>query len=170
MVFFLSSLNAPTGLLKLSFWPNWVLKSKCIYLRDFKVAFVKYGFQFCSFLNWRKFWVNLGKITKLLISLANFHFEYLKGTRFKYGLYFVHFVLNKVFGQIWVKVTEWCIRLENVPFGARFTHNGAPFFHFEYKNDFCHILVKSILHRVSFLFSQSNEKQFQLVDLLVGRF
>ena len=109
------------------------------------------------------------KITKLLISLANFHFEYLEGTCFKYGLYFVHFVLNKVFGQIWVKVTEWCIRLENVPFGARFTYYGAPFFHFEYKNNFCHILVKSILYKVSLLCSQSNEKQFQLVDLLVGR-
>ena len=29
------------------------------------------------------FWVNLGKITKWPISLANFHFGYLKGARFK---------------------------------------------------------------------------------------
>ena len=175
--FFFSSLDAATSLVKLSFWPNLVLKSKSIYLRDFKVAFLKYGFQFCSFywfqfcsfLNWRKFWVNLSKITKSSISLANFHFEFLEGTRFNYGLYFVHFVLNKVFGQVWVKVAKWCIRLENVPFGACFTHYGAPFFHFEYKNDFCHIWVKSVLYRVSLLSSQPNKKQFHLVDLLVRR-
>ena len=38
-----------------------------------------------------KFWVNLGKIRKWPISLANFHFGYIKGTRFKYRLYFSPF-------------------------------------------------------------------------------
>ena len=33
-------------------------------------------------------WVNLGKITKWLISLANFHFGYLQGACFRYGFYF----------------------------------------------------------------------------------
>ena len=36
--------------------------------------------------NWRKFWVNLDKITKWSISLAIFHFGYLKSARWKSGL------------------------------------------------------------------------------------
>ena len=40
------------------------------------------------------------------------------------------------------------------------------FVHFEYKKDLCHILVKSIVYRVSFSSSWSNKKQFQLVDLV----
>ena len=46
------------------------------------------NFHFSHFEIEKKFWVNLGKITKWLISLLNFHFGYLKGACFKYGPYF----------------------------------------------------------------------------------
>ena len=42
-------------------------------------------------------------------------------------------------------------------------------FHFVYKKDFWHILVKFIVYEVSRSSSRSNKKQFQLVDLVFGR-
>ena len=43
------------------------------------------------------------------------------------------------------------------------------FVHFEYKKEYLQILVKVIVYRVSLSSSQSNKKQFQLVDLVLGR-
>ena len=43
------------------------------------------------------------------------------------------------------------------------------FVHFEYKKVFWHILVKFIVYRVFPSSSLSNKKQFQLVDLVIGR-
>ena len=43
------------------------------------------------------------------------------------------------------------------------------FVHFEYKKDFWHILVKFIVYKVYLSSSQSNKKQLQLVDLVIGR-
>ena len=40
------------------------------------------------------------------ISLASFHFGYLKGACFKYRLCFCSFCLQRKFWQIWVKITE----------------------------------------------------------------
>ena len=58
-------------------------KNKSIHLRDFKdVDFNFTHFANCLFWNWRKFWFNLGKITKWPISLANFHFGYIKKCSF----------------------------------------------------------------------------------------
>ena len=42
-------------------------------------------------------------------------------------------------------------------------------FHFEYKKDFWHILVKFIVYTVSLSPNWSNKKQFQLLDLVIGR-
>ena len=67
-------------------------KNKSIYLRDFKDA----DFNITHFANF-KFayfkieWVNLVNLTKWLISVTNFHFGYLKGTRLKFKLYFCSF-------------------------------------------------------------------------------
>ena len=60
-------------------------------------------------------WINLGKVTKWLISLANFYFGYF------------YFVYNLSFGQVWVKTAECSIRIENFDFGTRFTNYGVPF-------------------------------------------
>ena len=70
-------------------------KNKNIHLRDFKDV----DFNFTHFANFKfacfeievSFWMNLVKLTKWPISLANFHFGYLKGARFKYKLYFCSF-------------------------------------------------------------------------------
>ena len=43
------------------------------------------------------------------------------------------------------------------------------FVNFEYKKDFWQILVKIIVHRISVSSSRPNKKQFQLIDLAVGR-
>ena len=56
---------------------------------DFKFAHFT-NFDFGS-LEIEKGWANLSKITKCSISLANFHFMYLKGLCFKYGTYFCSF-------------------------------------------------------------------------------
>ena len=49
-------------------------------------------FKFPSFeIEVSSIWINLGKLTKWPISLANFHVVYLKGARFKYRLYFCSF-------------------------------------------------------------------------------
>ena len=42
-------------------------------------------------------------------------------------------------------------------------------FHLAYKKYFRHFLVKFIIYTVSLPSSRSNEKQFQLVDLVIGR-
>ena len=43
------------------------------------------------------------------------------------------------------------------------------FVHFEYKKDIWYILVKFVIYRVFPSSSRSNKKQFQLVDLVIGR-
>ena len=87
-------------------------------------------------LKLKKVLVNLGKITKWSISLANFHFLYLKGARFSMeivsmvsgiGFIFARFVFKGTFGQIWVKITELSPRFENFHFGAHFTNYSVPF-------------------------------------------
>ena len=131
-------------------------KNKNMHQRDFKFG----GFNFTHFANlknWRKFWVNLGKVTKGPISLANFHFGYLKGTRLK-GFIFTHFVYNRNFGQIWIKIIEWSIRVENVIFVLVLQ---IMLFHFVYKKDFWHILVTFIVYKVSLLSSRSDIKHFR---------
>ena len=123
----------PTGLLKLSFGPNWVQETKTFIIyeisrmllsnMDFSLAHFA-NFNFAHFCNWRKFWVSLGKITKWSISPQIF----ISVACFKYGLYFFpHFVYNWSFGKIWVTIKEWFIRIENFDFGTRFTNYGAPF-------------------------------------------
>ena len=84
------------------------------------------------------------------------------------GFIFAHFVYEGSFGQIWVRITEWSIsnRFENFHFAAHFTNC---FVHFEYKKVFWLILVKFIVYRVFPSSSRSNKKQFQLVDLVIGR-
>ena len=68
-------------------------KNKTIHLRDFKDV----DLNFTHFANFKfayfeiEFSINLVKLTKWPISLANFHFGYLKGARFKYRLYFCSF-------------------------------------------------------------------------------
>ena len=42
-------------------------------------------------------------------------------------------------------------------------------FHLAYKKYFRHFLVKFIIYTVSLPSSRSNENQFQLVDLVIGR-
>ena len=42
------------------------------------------------------------------------------------------------------------------------------FVHFEYKKEYLQILVKLIVYRVSLSSSQSDKKQFQLIDLVPG--
>ena len=43
------------------------------------------------------------------------------------GLIFGHFVYKGSFGQIWVKIMQGSIRLENFHFGVRLTNYGVPF-------------------------------------------
>ena len=62
-------------------------KKQKIYLRDFKKD-VDVNFTHFSNLKFVYFEMELGKLTKWLISLANFHFGHLKGARFKYRFYF----------------------------------------------------------------------------------
>ena len=75
----------------------------------------------------RKFWGNLGKITKWSILLPSSHFGFLKSTHFKFKFYFCSFCVQKNFWQIWVNIAKWSIRLENFHFGARFTNYGVSF-------------------------------------------
>ena len=105
-------------------------KNKNIHLRDLKDV------NFLLILNLlilklKKILVTLGKITKWPISLANFHFDYLKGACFKYlyfqGYSFTHFVYNKSFGQIWIKIIEWSIIVENSNFRTAFRNYDVPF-------------------------------------------
>ena len=84
------------------------------------------------------------------------------------GFIFALFAYNGSFGQIWIKVAERSIRLENFHFGARFTSYGVPFCPFGYKKDFWHNLIKFIVYRVSLSSSRSHKKPFQLVDLVTG--
>ena len=66
-------------------------KNKSIYLRDFKDV----DFNFTHFANF-KF-----KLTKWPISLANFHFVYLKGARFKYFIKFLLILrIKKILGKL----------------------------------------------------------------------
>ena len=43
------------------------------------------------------------------------------------------------------------------------------FVYFKYKKDFWYFLVKLIKYMVALSFSLSHKKQFQLVDLVIGR-
>ena len=43
------------------------------------------------------------------------------------------------------------------------------FVHFEYKKEYLQILVRVIIYSLSLSSSLSNKKQFQLVDLVLGR-
>ena len=61
-------------------------------------------FNFTHFTNFKfaYFEMELAKLTKWPISLANFHFGYLKGTHF----IFAHFVYKGNFGEIWIKIID----------------------------------------------------------------
>ena len=119
----------------------------------------------CLFWNWRKFCVNLGKITKWLISLAISILVTSKVLVSRKGFIFTHFVYNRNFRQIWIKTMEWSIRVENCHFRTRFTSVRSIL----YIKKTWHILVKFIVNKVSLLSSRSNKKLFQLVDLVIGR-
>ena len=80
-------------------------------------------------------------------------------------LIFAHFVCKGSFGKIWVKITEWSIVLEN--FHLVFILN-ISFVHFEHEKNFWQIFVKFIVYNVFLLSSQSDKKQFQLVDFVIG--
>ena len=99
----------PKGLLKLSFGPNWVQKTKTSIIYEisrmlssnmhFSLAHFT-DFNFAHLEIEESFWVNLGKITKGSISPANFCFGYLKGACFTYGLYFLLvFCIIEVLGK-----------------------------------------------------------------------
>ena len=105
-------------------------KNKNIHLRDLKDV------NFLLILNLlilklKTILVTLGKITKWSISFANFHFGYLTGVCFKYlyfqGYIFTHFVYNRSFGQIWIKIIGWSIRVENCNFRTAFRNYDVPF-------------------------------------------
>ena len=59
-------------------------------------------FNFTHFANFKFVYfeikVNLGKLTKLSISLANFYFGYLKGARFKY-IFWLILCINEILGK-----------------------------------------------------------------------
>ena len=89
---------------------------------------------------------------KIVDFICKFPFRVFKRCSFQVWAFVAHFVYKESFGQRWVKITEWSIRLENFHFGARFTNYAVFYFvYFEYKKDFWHILVKSIVY-VGFLF------------------
>ena len=109
----------------------------------------------------------MGKLTKWPISLENFHFGYLKGARFKYRFYFCSLCVKRKF---------WA----NLDKNDRLIHESWKFaffvlvsqimvFHFAYKKDFWHILIKFIVFKVFLSSSRPNKKQFQLVDLVIRR-
>ena len=43
------------------------------------------------------------------------------------GSVFAHFVNKGNFGQIWIKILDWSIRVENCHFGTCLTNYGVPF-------------------------------------------
>ena len=108
-------------------------------------------------LKLKKVLVNLGKITKWSISLANFYFGYLKGACFKYGLYFflilcIIEVLGKFGQEVKNDSLEQKISILVLVSQIMVFH----FVYFEHKKDFWHILVKFVVHRVSLLSIRSN--------------
>ena len=74
------------------------------------MAFSNMDFNFAHFANFsfahfkveKKVWVNLGKITKWMISISGIYKVIVSGTR----SIFARFVYKGSCGQIWVKVTE----------------------------------------------------------------
>ena len=98
--------------------------------------------------NWRKFWVNLGKNTKWPISLANFHFGYLKEKVLVSSKCFIftHFVNNRNFWQCWIKIINDPLELKIAIFVLI---SQITVFHFVHKKYVWQILVKFTFYKVS---------------------
>ena len=117
----------PTDLLKLSFGPNWVQKTKISIYEISSMVFSNMDFNFAHYeieesvgLIWVKLqncWfhlqISISGINKVLVSGMNFTLA--------------RFVHKGRFGQIWVKITEWSTRFENFSFGGHFIYYGVPF-------------------------------------------
>ena len=94
VLFSLNASPSPYSPSKTFFWTKLCSKNENIHLRDFKILFSNMDLNFAHFLNlncahfeveesFGLIWVNLQKMP---IALANFHFRYFKGARFRYGL------------------------------------------------------------------------------------
>ena len=106
-------------------------KNKSIYLRGFKDV----GFNFTHFSNFKfayfeievsfgLVWVNLqnGRFHLQISIFGNW-----KVLVLSIGFIFAQFLYKGSFGQIWIKITDWSIKVGDCHFGTFFTNYGIPF-------------------------------------------
>ena len=127
----------PTSLLRVSFWSNWVLRTKTSIYKISRMLFYNTDLNFAHFANFNfanfEIEERLGLIwVKLQNGWFDLHISILgiyKVLISSMGFIFAHFVYEGCFGQIWLKITEWSIRnrFANFHFGVNFTNYGVWF-------------------------------------------
>ena len=100
-------------------------------------------------LKLKKVFVDLDKITKWSISLASFHFGYLKGACFNYGLFYHSFCVQRKFWANLCKNHGMALDLKISILVLVSQIMVFHFVHFEYKKDFWHILDKLIVYMIA---------------------
>ena len=104
----------------------------------------------------------------------NIHLRDFKDVDFNFTRFanfkFAYFEIEECFGLIWVKLQNGRFHLQ-IPFWVLIFAlvSQIMLFHFVYKKEFWHILVKFVVYKVSLLSSRSNKKHFTLIDLVIGR-
>ena len=106
-------------------------KNKNIHLRDFKDV----DFNFTHFANFKFAYFEIEESFGLIwVKLQNGRFYlqiFILGTSkvlvSSKCFIFTHFVNNRYFGQIWIKIIEWPIKVENCHFRTCFANYGVLF-------------------------------------------
>ena len=119
----------PTGLAKLSFG------SKTSIYEISRMLFLHMNFYFTYIVNFNFAHFEIEKsfgLTWVKLQIRRFHLQFsfrvFKGCSIQVSaLILLILCIKKVKFKIWIKITEWSIRLKNFNFGARFTNYGVPF-------------------------------------------
>ena len=174
----------PTSFLKLSFKSNWVQKTKAPIYEISWMLFYSMVFDFAHFANFNlahfeieesflSIWVKLqNDWFELQISISGI-FKVLVFIRrsilFQVGALFLPVLcMEKALGKFGWKSRNDVLVIDLKIF-ILVLFSQIAVLHFEYKKVFSHILVKCIVFIVFPTSTRSNKKQFQLVDLAIGR-